>query len=149
MRIGPISPFGFFGIFVFVFCLTWQSMYLGQALAQEAPVVVSDAWAPATESTTGFVYMTIRNLKAEDLKINDAVSPIGQAETYERSPDGRDLPVDYFLLEGGKTLELSADGSHISIFHLKSPLRQGMQFPLKLSFFNFAMPSVTVQVTVR
>jgi copper(I)-binding protein len=108
------------------------------ALAQNATVTVTDAWARATvpgqKATGAFMKITAKN----STKLIAVSSPVaGVAEIHEMKmdkdvmkmaalPNGLELPA-------GKAVELKPGGYHVMLMDLKAPLAKDSAVPLTLT----------------
>ncbi len=122
------------------------------ALADEAGVKATDAWARATTASakTGGVFLT---LSADDVtdRLVSASSPAAKiVELHETVNDGgvmRMRPVERLVVEDGQKVVLKPGGLHIMLMGLTRPLNRGETFPITLTFEK--SPPVTATVTVQ
>jgi periplasmic copper chaperone A len=112
-------------------------------------VAVSGAWARATVTDTGGVFLTLSDhgpadeLLSADTPIAAKVSfhdMVMQGDTMEMRPLGT-VP-----LASGQMISFSPDGRHIMLESLRQPLRRGTSFPLVLHFRQAGAVTVTVPV---
>jgi periplasmic copper chaperone A len=128
----------------FVFCLA------SVALAQSRSVSVSDAWARASNVSTGAVYLTITNSGSADDKLVAAQSPVAKTVQMhiETNDNGimkmRQLHAVDVKASGKATL--APGGMHLMLIGLKHHLIVGQTFPLTLTFEKAGKIAVTVAV---
>lgn len=129
---------------------TTLAFSLATALAQTGQIEITNVWARATPggATTGAAYLTIVSPVADRLVA--ASSPVAKSAQLHsmtmqgnimkmRQTSGIDLPA-------GKPVTLKPGGLHIMLVGLNSPLKEGQNFPLTLTFKNAGSKEVTVAV---
>jgi copper(I)-binding protein len=106
-----------------------------------ADLVISQAWSRATPggAKIGGGYLTIENKgPAPDRLIGGSAEIAGKVELHEMATSNGVMkmrPLDKGLaIEPGKTIKLAPGGSHLMLFDLRSPLKQGEQVPVTLEF---------------
>jgi copper(I)-binding protein len=104
-------------------------------------LVISQAWSRATPggAKIGGGYLTIENKgSAPDRLIGGSAEIAGKVELHEMATSNGVMkmrPLDKGLaIDPGKTVRLAPGGSHLMLFDLKSPLKQGEQVPVTLEF---------------
>jgi copper(I)-binding protein len=126
---------------------------LPSALATEAAISVSGAWARATPPgvSIGAAYLTINNRGARPDVLIGASSPAAAAvQLHRTSVDhgmSRMRPAGAVTLAPGSTLRVEPGGLHWMLHGLRAPLSAGQSLPLTLRFRDAG--DVTVQVAVR
>jgi periplasmic copper chaperone A len=104
-------------------------------------LVITQAWSRATPggAKIGIGYLTIENKGATaDRLIATSADVAGKVEVHEMAMNNGVMtmrPLDKGLtIDPGKTVKLAPGGSHLMLFDLKSPLKQGDKIPLTLEF---------------
>jgi hypothetical protein len=126
------------------------------ARAQEVKagdLVITQGWARATPNGAkiGGGYLTIENKgSTSDRLIGGSADVAGKVEVHEMAmKDGvmTMRPLDKGLtIEPGKTVKLAPGGSHLMLFDLKSPLKQGDTLPITLKFEKAGEAKVSLAV---
>jgi len=117
----------------------------------EAPIKVTDAWAPATPpgASVGAAYMQIEAREADTLI--GLSSPAAESLELHRTSfeDGVATmrKVDSVVVSPNTPLVLAPTGMHLMLHELASPLQAGQHFSMTLRFQHAG--EVTVQVEVR
>jgi periplasmic copper chaperone A len=128
----------------FVFCLATA------ALAQSASVSVNDAWARASNVSTGAVYLTIANAGSSDDKLIAAQSPVAKTAQLHIEIDDHGImkmrPLKSVDVKANGKATLAPGGMHIMLIGLKHHLKVGDSFPLTLTFEKAGKIAVTVAV---
>ena len=126
--------------------ITVLSCWLAAAPARAGEVrvgdlVISQAWSRATPggAKIGGGYLTIENIgSAPDRLIGGSAEIAGRVELHEMATSNGVMkmrPLDKGVaIEPGKTVKLAPGGSHLMLFDLRSPLKQGEQVPVTLEF---------------
>lgn len=115
-------------------------------------VMVSGAWARATAPTAknGAAYMTITSHHGNDalIKVDGDVSDNIQLHIHEHV-DGvmKMREVKSIAVAEGSPTVLQPGGLHVMLLGLKAPLKEGREFPLKLTFKSGATKNISVKVT--
>jgi periplasmic copper chaperone A len=129
---------------VFVFCLA------AVALAQSRPVSVSNAWARASNVSTGAVYLTITNSGGTDDKLVAAQSPVAKTVQMHIETDDNGImkmrQLHAIDVQASGKATLAPGGMHLMLIGLKHHLMKGQTFPLTLTFENAGKIDVTVAV---
>jgi copper(I)-binding protein len=112
--------------------------------AQEVKVgdlSITQAWSRATPggAKIGVGYLTIENKgSAPDRLTSVSAEVAGKVEVHEMAMKDSVMtmrPLDKGLvIDPGKTVKLAAGGSHLMLFDLKNPLKQGDKVPVTLEF---------------
>lgn len=109
-------------------------------------------WARATVpgARTGGAFLSIENAGASDRLISGSTPVAGAVELHAMSMEAGVMKMQKLdrgvELPAGKRVELTPGGLHIMLFDLKTPLKQGDRFPLKLRFEKAGEISVEVRV---
>jgi len=125
----------------------------GPALADESPIVGSDAWArPTLKGTrTGAVYLMLSNRSAAGDRLVGASTPAAErAEVHEDvTTDGvmSMKPVLELALPAGANTAIEPGHFHIMLIGVKAPLEAGQSFPITLTFASAPPLEVSVAVT--
>jgi Uncharacterized protein conserved in bacteria len=139
-------PPGLMSMTIAIVGITLPSCWLAAAPARADEVragdlVISQAWSRATPggAKIGGGYLTIENKgPAPDRLIGGSADVAGRVELHEMATSNGVMtmrPLDKGLaIEPGKTVKLAPGGSHLMLFDLKSPLKQGEQVPVTLEF---------------
>ena len=108
------------------------------------------ARATAPGQPTGGAYLSVRNAGAAGDKLVSATAEVAASvELHEMKMDGnvmRMREVSAVDVPAGQAVELKPGGLHIMLMGLKTPLKQGDKFPLKLKFEKAGEVTVTVNV---
>jgi len=123
------------------------------AFAQSGSISVTDAWARASNVSTGAVYLTIVNSGSTADKLIAVESPVaGMAHLHTEIDDHgimRMRPVDAIEVGAKGKATLAPGGYHIMLMGLKHPLKNGQHFTLTLTFEKAGKVAVTVSVSKR
>ncbi len=122
----------------------------GAALAQTAPVEVTNAWARSTpaKAENGAAYLTLESATPDRL-IGASTPVAGKAELHQMTMDNGIMkmrPLAAIDLPAGQKVTLKPGAMHIMLFGLKKPLETGQSFPLTLDFAKAGKREVTVMV---
>lgn len=111
---------------------------LVRADAAEEGIVLSDAWARTSVTTTGAAYLTIENNgDAADTLLEVRSDAAARVELHTMAMDGMVMKMrrlDTLPIEAGETVSLAPGGLHIMLIRLREPLSEGMSVPLTLVF---------------
>jgi copper(I)-binding protein len=108
------------------------------------------ARATAPGQPVGGAYLSISNAGSTGDKLLSASAEVARSvELHEMKMDGdvmrmREIPA--IEVPAGKAVELKPGGLHFMLMGLKTPLKQGDKFPLKLKFEKAGEVTVTVNV---
>ena len=123
------------------------------AAAGDAPsITVTHPWARASAgaATAGAAYLTLTDTGAPDKLVSASTPVASTAQVHETINDHGTMkmrPVDGGLaLPTGKAVSLSPGGYHVMLIGLKSPLRAGTSFRMKLKFEKAGAIDVDVHV---
>ncbi|MBI4724250.1 MAG: copper chaperone PCu(A)C [Rhodomicrobium sp.] len=113
---------------------------------RQGDLTISQAWARPTAGPNkiGAAYVTLKNSGHEADTLTSASSPAAdKVEVHEHIHDANGVmrmrPVEGGLkIAAGATVEMKPGGYHIMLFGLKQDLKEGQQFPLKLTFHGRA-----------
>jgi len=123
------------------------------AVADDAPIVASDAWArPTLKGTrTGAVYLMLSNRGAAGDRLVGVSTPAAErAEVHEDiTADGvmSMKPVPELALPAGASTAIEPGRYHIMLIGVKAPLAAGQSFPITLTFAGAPPLEVSVAVT--
>ena len=116
-------------------------------------LVISQAWSRATPggAKIGGGYLTIENKgTAPDRLIRCSGDIAGKIEPHEMAMKNGVMtmrPLDKGLtIEPGKTVKLAPGGSHLMMFDLKGPLKQGDKVPVTLEFEKAGKVTISLDV---
>jgi periplasmic copper chaperone A len=119
-------------------------LFAAPARAEEikaGDLVITQAWSRATPggAKIGGGYLTIENKgSAPDRLVGASGDVAGKVEVHEMAVNNGVMtmrPLDKGLvIEPGKTVKLAPGGSHLMLFDLKNPLKQGDKVPITLEF---------------
>jgi copper(I)-binding protein len=138
----------------YVACLA--GLLAGPARAEEVragDIVITQAWSRATPNgaKTGGGYLTIENKGAvADRLIGGSAAIASKVEVHEMAMNNGVMTMRALegglTVEPGKTVKLAPGGSHLMIFDLKSPLKQGDKLPVTLEFEKAGKVMVSLDV---
>jgi periplasmic copper chaperone A len=123
-----------------------------QALAQQSPISVTNAWARATPpgAKTGAAYVTVTNSgTAPDRLLSVSTPAAGVAQLHTTINDNGVMkmrPVAGLDLKPGASLTLKPGGYHLMLMELKQPLKEGDHFSLVLDFAKAGRVETEVKV---
>jgi periplasmic copper chaperone A len=130
-------------------------LYIGATLLgcsrSEAPIEVTDAWAPATppNASIGAAYMQIEAREADTLI--ELSSPVAELVELHRTSFEEGVATmrkaDAVVISPDTPLVLAPNGMHIMLHQLVSPLEAGQHFSVTLRFQRAG--EVTAQIEVR
>jgi len=102
---------------------------------------ITQAWSRATPggAKIGVGYLTIENKgSAPDRLTGVSAEVAGKVEVHEMAMNNGVMtmrPLDKgLIIDPGKTVKLAPGGSHLMLFDLKNPLKQGDKVPVTLEF---------------
>jgi len=108
---------------------------------QAGDLVITQAWSRATPggAKIGVGYLTIENKGSTPDRLTGASAEVaGKVEVHEMVMNNGVMtmrPLDKgLIIDPGKTVKLAPGGSHLMLFDLKSPLKQGDKLPVTLEF---------------
>jgi copper(I)-binding protein len=125
----------------------------GAAEVKAGDLVITQAWSRATPNGAkiGSGYFTVENKgTAADRLIGVSADIAGKVEVHEMAtkdgvmtmrPLGKGLTID-----PGKTVKLAPGGSHLMMFDLKAPLKQGDVLPVTLEFEKAGKVKISLDV---
>lgn len=128
------------------------AFFAGAALAQQAPIVVTGAWARAMPkgASTGAAYVTVTNRGGAEDQLVGASTPVAaKAQLHTTITDNGVMkmrPVSEIAVKPGATVALKPGGFHLMLTGLKQPLTEGRSFPLTLNFAKAGKIETTVTV---
>jgi copper(I)-binding protein len=120
------------------------------ALAQTNQLEVSNAWARATpgKAENGAAYLTIQSPTPD--RLLTVSSPVAKkAELHTMSMEGMVMkmrPLADLDIHAGQPVTLKPGGQHVMLLGLAAPLREGLSFPLTLTFEKAGTRTVTVAI---
>lgn len=123
------------------------------ALAVDAPIIVTGAWArPTLRGTrTDAAYMTLTNRgQVTDRLVSVSATVADRAELHEEMMSGGVMsmkPVADLTLRPGASIQIDPGHYHIMLIGLATPLVAGESFSLSLTFEKAGAIVVTVPVT--
>ena len=104
-------------------------------------IKISHPWARASLAAkvrNGATYMTVHNLGTRSDRLLGVTTHIAdRAELHAHEMKGNVMkmrPLDAIDVPAGGMIELKPGGLHIMLFGLKTPLRKGLSFPMRLKF---------------
>jgi len=124
----------------------------GPGLADDPPIVASDAWArpTLTGTRTGAVYLMLSNRTATaDHLVGVSTSVANRAELHEDVTENGMMSMNAvpdLLLPPGASMAIEPGRYHIMLIGMKKPVNVGESFPITLTFA--AAPSLDVSVVV-
>ena len=122
-------------------------------LADDAPIVASDAWArPTLKGTrTGAVYLMLSNHGAASDSLVGVSTPVAErAEVHEDVTENGVLsmkPVPALALPAGAKTAIEPGHYHVMLIGMKKALSGGDSFPITITFTKAPPLEVTVSVT--
>lgn len=120
------------------------------AIAQSGSISVTDAWARASNVSTGAVYLTVANSGTSDDKLIAVESPVAARAQMHTEIDDNGIvkmrPLKSVDIKAHGKATLAPAGRHIMLMGLKHPLKNGDHFPLTLTFEKGGKVAVTVTV---
>jgi copper(I)-binding protein len=123
------------------------------AVADDAPIVASDAWArPTLKGTrTGAVYLILSNRGAAGDRLVGVSTPAAErAEVHEDVTANGVMsmkPVPELALPPGASTAIEPGRYHIMLTGVKAPFAAGESFPMTLTFARAPPLEVMVAVT--
>ena len=136
MNMTPILQFFAYALFVLSFAAPVHAEEV-----KAGDLVITQAWSRATPGGAKVAggYLTIENKgSAPDRLIGGSAEIAGKVELHEMTTSNGVMkmrPLDRGLaIEPGKTVKLAPGGSHLMLFDLKRPLKQGEPVPVTLEF---------------
>ena len=103
----------------------------------------------AAGQASGGGYLKLENKGADDKLLSASADVAASVELHSMSMEGdvmRMRQVDGIALPKGKTVELKPGGLHLMFVGLKTPLKDGDKFAMKLKFEKAGEVTVTVNV---
>ena len=127
--------------------LVWLVLATGAAAAD---VEITDPWAraPPGAAVNGAVYLSLTNHGADTTIIATASPTAKAASLHGHEMDGdmmRMRALEYIALGEGEAVTFAPGGLHIMLMGLKAPLKEGMVFPLALTFEKAGTLSIRVR----
>jgi periplasmic copper chaperone A len=124
------------------------------AVAAEKAISLDELWSPATPNgaATGAAYMEIENHGRTDDRLVGGSSPVAaKIEIHEMSMRGGIMSMHAIdsglVIPAGKSVILEPQANfHLMLSGLKTPLKDGAQFPLTLIFAKAGTVRVEVPV---
>jgi copper(I)-binding protein len=114
---------------------------------------IGNPWARPSTGKTGAAYFTLRNSGATADALTAVEADVaGKVQIHDTTMDGmvmRMRRLDKLSLPAGETVKVAPGGVHIMLIGLKTPLKAGDSFPLKLVFEKAGSIDVTVQVQAQ
>jgi hypothetical protein len=125
----------------------------GAAEVKAGDLVITQAWSRATPNGAkiGSGYFTIENKgTTADRLIGVSADIAGKVEVHEMATKDGVMtmrPLDKGLtIDPGKTVKLAPGGSHLMMFDLKAPLKQGDALPVTLEFERAGKVKISLDV---
>jgi hypothetical protein len=116
-------------------------------------LVITQAWSRATPggAKIGSGYLTIENKgSTPDRLIGGSADVAGKLEVHEMAMKNGVMtmrPLETGLvIDPGKTVKLAPGGSHLMLFDLKSPFKQGEKVPVTLEFEKAGKVNLSLDV---
>lgn len=123
----------------------------GEPAATAGSIRIQQPFARATPAKVGGAFMVLQNGGSAADRLLKAESPIAaDVELHTHVKDGdamRMRQVDGIPVPAGGAAKLEPGGYHVMLIGLKQPLKEGMHFPLTLTFEKAGR--VTVEVPVQ
>jgi periplasmic copper chaperone A len=126
------------------------------ARAQEVKagdLVITQAWSRATPggAKIGSGYLTIENKgSTPDRLIGGSADVAGKLEVHEMATKNGVMtmrPLEKgLIIDPGKTVKLAPGGSHLMLFDLKRPFKQGEKVPVTLEFEKAGKVNLSLDV---
>src|ERR1700761_6900670 len=114
---------------------------------------ITQAWSRATPggAKIGVGYLTIENKGSTPDRLTSASAEVAsKVEVHEMAMNNGVMtmrPHDKGLvIDPGKTVKLAPGGSHLMLFDLKNPLKQGDKVPLTLEFEKAGKVTLSLDV---
>jgi len=136
---------------------TGMILFSGVTISQAADfaagdIMIDHPWArslPAV-SKNGAVYMTLRNKGTGNDSLLAAMTPVAErAEIHTHIHENGMMmmrQVEKLELTAGSETTLEPGGLHLMLFGINSPMTEGKEFPVTLSFEKAGEVEVTVSV---
>jgi periplasmic copper chaperone A len=125
----------------------------GAAEIKAGDLVITQAWSRATPNGAkiGSGYFTVENKgTTADRLIGVSADIAGKVEVHEMATKDGVMtmrPLDKGLtIDPGKTIKLAPGGSHLMMFDLKAPLKQGDVLPVTLEFEKAGKVKISLDV---
>ncbi len=121
------------------------------AWPQAPTLVVEDAWimTPPASAREAAAYVTVRAAH-DDRLLSVACTCAARGELHEMSMDGATMimrPLRYgAAVSANVALRMGPHGVHVMLVGLTAPLREGQAVPLRLTFRDAGVVSVTAAV---
>jgi hypothetical protein len=113
-------------------------------------VEIQHAWARATTTKTGGVFMTIVNKGTADDRVIAAETPVAAKAELHRTIEEKGVmemrPVAALEVKAGVSVELRPGSFHLMLLGLKQPLTEGQSFPLTMILEKAGKVETTVTV---
>lgn len=123
----------------------------GEPAASAGSIRIQQPFARATPAKVGGAFMVLQNGGTAADRLLKVESPIAASvELHTHVKDGEAMrmrPVEAIALPAGGEARLEPGGHHIMLIGLKQPLKEGMHFPLTLTFEKAGR--ITVEVPVQ
>lgn len=123
------------------------------AVAEDAGIVVGDAWArPTLKGThTGAVYLTLTNRGDAADHLVALSTPVAERAELHQDVMTKGVmsmqPVPDLALAAGASLAIAPGHYHVMLIGVRAPLAGGQSFPLTLTFDKAGPIEVSVTVT--
>jgi copper(I)-binding protein len=132
--------------------LTFADLVAISEMARAGSLRIEGAYARATigMAKTGAVYLTVVNDGSSPEKLRGATTAVAEhAQLHLHAMKGDVMtmvPVECLVIPAGGRIAMAPGGLHIMLTGLASPLKEGQQFPLRLSFDGAGESVVEVAV---
>jgi copper(I)-binding protein len=133
--------------------LTFAALAAISQMARAGSLRIEGAYARATMgmAKTGAVYLSVINDGSSPEKLRGATTPVAkQAQLHLHATKGDVMTmarVECLVIPAGGKVTMAPGGLHIMLTGLASPLTEGQQFPLHLSFDRAG--DIVVDVAVK
>ena len=127
--------------------------FVPPALADDSPIIASDAWArpTLTGTRTGAVYLMLSNRGALGDRLVGVSTPVAErAEVHEDVTENGVMsmkPVPQLALPAGARTAIEPGHYHVMLVGMKRALAAGENFPITLTFASAPPLEVNVSVT--
>lgn len=132
--------------------LTFAALAAISQMVRAGSLRIEDAYARATigMAKTGAVYLTVSNDGSSPERLRRATTAVAEhAQLHVHAMKGDVMtmaPVECLVIPAGGRITMAPGGLHIMLTGLASPLKEGQQFPMRLSFDNAGETVIDVVV---
>jgi copper(I)-binding protein len=132
--------------------LTFAALVAISQMVRAGNLRIEGAYARPTIgiANTGAVYLTVTNDGNSPDKLRRATTAVAEhAQLHIHAMKGDVMtmaPVECLVIPAGGRITMAPGGLHIMLTGLTSPLKEGQQFPMRLSFDNAGETVIDVAV---